>query len=70
MNHENSEDSACNETKKNWKEFFDSIEINAQNDNFTCQKMIQLFKKILVIHAALQCVIDDCPTYKVFRKGW
>ena len=66
----NAKDSAISETKKNWKKFFDSIEINAQNDNLTCQIMIQLFKKILVIHVALQCVIDDCPTYKVFRKGW
>ena len=66
----NTEDCAFYESKKNWKEFFDSIEINAKNDNFTCQNMIQLFKKIQVIYAALQGVIDDCPIYKVFQKGW
>ena len=63
--------SAFNETKKNWiKEFFDSIEILAKNDNFSCQNMIQLFKKIqVVVHAALQgVVIHDCPGYKVFQK--
>lgn len=70
LNHENAKDSASKETKKNWKEFFDSIEIHAKNDNFTCQKMIQLFKKIQVIHAALQDVIHECPIYKVFQKGW
>ena len=65
----NAKDSATTETKKNWKKFFDSIEFIAQNDNYTCQEMIQLFKKIQVIYAALQGVIDDCPVYKVFQKG-
>ena len=63
--------SSFNETKKNWiKEFFDSIEILAKNDNFSCQNLIQLFKKIqVVVHAALQgVVIHDCPGYKVFQK--
>lgn len=63
--------SAFNETKKNWiKEFFDSIEILAKNDDFSCQNLIQLFKKIqVVVHAALQgVVIHDCPAYKVFQK--
>ena len=61
--------SASNETKKNWiKEFFDSLEICSKSDNFSCQKMIQLFKKIEVVHALLQCVIHDCPDYKVFQK--
>ena len=68
LNHGNAEDSAFDETKKNWKEFFDFIESHAKNDNFTCQKMNQLFKKIQVIHAALQGVIHDCPIYKVFQK--
>ena len=69
LNHRSAEDSAFNERKTNWKKFFDSIEFIAQNDNYTCQEMIQLFKKIQVIHAALQGVIDDCPVYKVFQKG-
>ena len=61
--------SAANETKKNWiKEFFDSIEIRSKNDNFSCQKMIQLFRKTHVVHAALQSVIQDCPVYEVFQK--
>jgi len=68
LNHGNAEDSAFNETKKNWKKFFDAIEILSQNDNFSCQKMIQLYMKIQVIHAALQGVIHDCPIYKVFQK--
>ena len=46
--------STANETKKNWiKEFFDSIEIRSKNNNFSCQKMIQLFRKTHVVHAAL-----------------
>ena len=61
--------SAGNETKRNWiKEFFDSIEIRSKNDNFSCQKMIQLFRKTHVVHAALQSVIQDCPVYEVFQK--
>jgi hypothetical protein len=61
--------SAANETKKHWiKEFFDSIEIRAKKDNFSCQKMIQLFRKTHVVHASLQSVIQDCPVYEVFQK--
>ena len=63
------ENSASNETKNNWiKEFFDSIEICSKSDNFSSQKMIQLFKKIQVVHAIVQGVIRDCPDYKVFQK--
>ena len=61
--------SASNETKKNWiKEFLDSIEIRSKKDNFSCQKMIQLFRKTRVVHAALQSVIQDCPVYEIFQK--
>ena len=61
--------SVANDTKKPWlKEFFDSIEIRAKNDNFSCQKMIHLFRKSHVVHAALQSVIQDCPVYEVFQR--
>ena len=61
--------SAANETKKNWiKEFFDSIELRSKSDNFSCQKMIQLFRKTHLVHAALQSVIQNCPFYEVFHK--
>ena len=64
-----SKNSAANETKKHWiKEFFDSIEIRSKNDNFSCQKMIQVFRKTHVVHAALQSVIQNCPVYEVFQK--
>jgi hypothetical protein len=63
------ENSVSNETKKNWmKDFFNSIEICAQSDNFSHEKMIQLFKKIQVVYAVLQGVIHDCPRYNVFQK--
>ena len=63
------ENSASNETKNNWiKEFFDSIEICSKSDNFSCQKMMQLFKKIQVVHAIFQGVFHDCPDYKVFQR--
>ena len=57
-----------NEMKKNWKEFFECIEIRAKNDTFSCQKMIEVFKKIQLVHSAVQDVVHDCPDYKVFQK--
>ena len=57
-----------NEMKKNWKEFFECIEIRSKNDEFTCQQMIQVFKKIQLVHSAVQDVVHDCPDYKVFQK--
>ena len=57
-----------NEMKKNWEEFFECIEIRAKNDTFSCQKMIEVFKKIQLVHSAVQDVVHDCPDYKVFQK--
>ena len=57
-----------NEMKKNWKEFFECIEIRSKKDEFSCQQMIQVFKKIQLVHSALQDVVHDCPDYKVFQK--
>ena len=57
-----------NEMEKNWKEFFECIEIRSKNDNFSCQQMIQVFKKIQLIYSALQDVVHDCPDYKVFQE--
>ena len=58
----------ANEMKKIWKEFFECIEIRAKNDTFSCQKMIEVFKKIQLVHSAVQDVVHDCPDYKVFQK--
>ena len=57
-----------NEMKKNWKEFFECIEIRSKNEEFSCQQMIQVFKKIQLVHSAVQDVVHDCPDYKVFQK--
>ena len=57
-----------NEMKKNWKEFFECIEIRSKNDEFTCQQMIQVFKKIQLVYSAVQGVVHDCPDYKVFQE--
>ena len=58
----------ANEMRKNWKEFFECIEIRSKNDEFSCQKMIQIFKKIQLVHSAVQDVVHDCPDFKVFQK--
>ena len=47
------------------KEFFDHIE---KNDIYCCSKVIQIFKRIQIIHVVLQDVIQDCPVYEVFQK--
>ena len=44
----------ADEMKKNWNEFFECIEIRAKNETFSCQKLIQVFKKIQLVHFALQ----------------
>ena len=58
----------ANKMKKNLEEFFECIEIRAKNDTFSCQKMIEVFKKIQLVHSAVQDVVHDCPDYKVFQK--
>ena len=50
---------------KTCKEFFDHIE---KNDIYCCSKVIQIFKRIQIIHVVLQDVIQDCPVYEVFQK--
>ena len=57
-----------NEMKKNWNEFFECIEFRSKNEEFTCQQMIQVFKKIQLVHSALQDVVHDCPDYKVLQE--
>ena len=57
-----------NEMKKNWKEFFECIEIRSKNDEFSGQQMIQVFKKIQLVYSAVQGVVHDCPDYKVFQE--
>ena len=57
-----------NEMKKNWEEFFECIEIRSKNDEFSCQQMIQVFKKIQLVYSAVQGVVHDCPDYKVFQE--
>ena len=58
----------ADEMKNNWEEFFKCIEIRAKNDRFFCQKMIWIFKKIQLVHCAVQDVVHDCSDYKVFQK--
>ena len=57
-----------NEMEKNWKEFFECIEIRSKNDEFSCQQMIQVFKKIQLVYSSVQGVVHDCPDYKVFQE--
>ena len=56
---------AVNE-RKNWRYFFYLIEAN---ENYCCHKIIQIFKRIQMIHTVLQDLTQDCPVYEVFRKG-
>ena len=51
-----------------WKEFFECIEDCSKDDQFSCQKMIQIFKKIQLVHCAVQGAVHDCPDYKVFQE--
>ena len=47
------------------EECFDFIQ---EKEDFCCQKSIKAFKRIQMIHIALQDVIQDCPAYEVFQK--
>ena len=51
-----------------WKEFFESIEDCSKDDHFSCQNMIQIIKKIQLVHCAVQGAVHDCPDYKVFQE--
>ena len=52
---------------KIWKKYFDFVE---KNDNYCCHKIIQVFKRIQMIHILLQDVIQAFPLHKVFQKGF
>ena len=59
------EEYAADAKTKIWKKYFDFIE---ENDKISCQKIIQLFKRIQMIQVVLQDVIQDCPVYNFFQK--
>ena len=56
---------AADAKTKMWKKYFDFIE---ENDKISCQKIIQLFKRIQMIQVFLQDGIQDCPVYDFFQK--
>ena len=38
-----------------------------KSDEYSCREIIQIFKRIQMIHIVLQDVIQDCPIYEVFQ---
>ena len=48
-----------------WKDFFDYI---GENEDYSCHKIVQSFKRIQMIYIVLQELIQDCPVYEVFQK--
>ena len=61
------EDFDTADERKNFeRDFFDLIETS---ENYSCHKIIQIFKRIQMIHTVLQDLTQDCPVYEVFRKG-
>merc|ERR1712051_422066 len=51
---------------KIWKKYFDFIE---ENDEISCRKIIQLFKRIQMIQVFFQDVIQNCPLYDFFQRN-
>ena len=47
------------------KIYFDFVE---KNEDDCCQNIIEIFKKVQMIHTVLQDVFQDCPVYHVFQK--
>ena len=64
---------AANE-RKILRDIFDLIEAKLElslikaNGNYSCHKIIQIFKRIQMIHTVLQDLTQNCPVYEVFRK--
>ena len=59
-----SEEDAADAETKIWKKYFDFVE-----KNYCCHKIMQVFKRIQMIHIILQDVIQAFPLQKVFEKG-
>ena len=47
------------------KIYFDFVE---KNEDDCCQNIIEIFKKVQMIHTVLQDLFKDCPVYHVFQK--
>ena len=62
-----SEEDAADAPTKIWKRYFDFVE---KNDDYCCHKIIEVFKRIQMIHILLQDVIQAFPLHEIFQKGF
>ena len=60
-----SEEDAADAETKIWKKYFDFVE-----KNYCCHKIMQVFKRIQMIHIILQDVIQAFPLHEIFQKGF
>ena len=58
------EDFDAADERKMWRDFFDLMQ------NYSCHKIIQIFKRIQMIHTVLQDLVQDCPVFEVFRRDF
>ena len=60
-----SEEDAADAETKIWKKYFDFVEFD-----YCCHQIMQVFKRIQMIHIILQDVIQAFPLQEVFQKGF